>query len=476
MGVLNGPLARCASFVLLSLAVVSNSVVTATATGNKTHVKSHWVDIWAAMPQIAELPNLPPAPYVGDTCMQPLSGPIADTRHVQNATGLVFQNTTIRQTFKVAVPAEKIRLTLSNAFGGSDLPITAATIAFSGNGSVGTSSIRPGSVKPLTFSGGLKNSTIPASALVFSDPVDFPVGNCAEDMVVTVSLYLETGQTTNSITSHPGSRTTSYLLYGNHVSDTDLGNSTGQLKSTDHWFFISALEAYLPRHASSSVVILGDSITDGRGSTTNGNDRWPDNLLGRMKARAGTRDISVLNLAAGGNQVLYDGRFNGNPSGGPNLLSRLDRDVLGHSGVKFAVVFEGVNDIGTAPNTTAAQDNVGTRLIGAYEQIVVRLHRFGIPVFGATILPFGGEGQVYSHPEREKTRQRVNRWIRGSGRFDAVWDFDAVARNQTAQDRLSSLYDVGDHLHLNPAGYRALAASVDLGVFERFVDGVDLML
>ncbi|KAK8087958.1 GDSL-like Lipase/Acylhydrolase [Apiospora hydei] len=444
----------------LLLPLLLNSVAAlATTDGHANHEeggKKHWTGIWATMPQLTEPANLPPAPY--------------------NANGVVFHNATIRQTIKVALSAQTIRLRLSNAFGGSDLPITVATIALPANknGATGLSAIDPSTVKTLTFSGGgsSANYTIPMGALAVTDPIEFPVEKGA---VITISLYLAEGQTTNLITSHPGSRTTSYFAPGNVVSAADaVSSEAATTKSADHWYFISALEAWLPRPKTSALVIVGDSITDGRGSTKNQNDRWPDQLQARLNAHlpSTTAAIAILNQAAGGNRVLQDGL-------GPNALSRIDRDVLGQSGVRYVLLFEGVNDIGTAVADPASQQAVGTRLIAAYDQILTRLHAARLPVFGATITPFCGGApglQPYSDPERERTRQRVNAWIRDSGRFDAVVDFDALVRNASRPDQLSDEYNSGDYLHLNPAGYKAMGGAVDLALFDKFADGVDRMV
>ncbi|KAI1335676.1 GDSL-like Lipase/Acylhydrolase [Xylariaceae sp. FL0016] len=410
--------------------------------------KRRWVDIWTAMPQLTEPANLPSAPF--------------------NETGVVFRNATIRQTLRVSLPASTIRLQISNAFGTSDLPITAATIARPANGSAGTSSIDVATLTPLTFSGS-PNFTIPNAALALSDPVTLK-GNHALKAgdIVTVSLYLATGQSspTNAMTSHPGSRTTSYFVSGNSVSSADLTGSS--LQSADHWYLISALSASLPSTAS-AVAIIGDSITDGRGSTTNANDRWTDALSRRLGAHPATSSIAVLNQAAGGNRVLYDGL-------GPNANSRVERDVIAQPGVRYAMVFEGVNDIGTAAADNATQAALYTRLTASYAQMIARMHAFDIPVFGCTITPFTGPGQTYSSPEREANRQRVNAWIRERGHFDGVVDFDAVVRNASAPAMLRDEYNSGDYLHLNPAGYEAMGQAVDLALFERFSAGVDEML
>lgn len=312
-------------------------------------------------------------------------------------------------------------------------------------------------------------------ALAVTDPIEFPV---APGSVVSISLYLAAGQTTNLITSHPGSRTTSYFAPGNVVSAADFAPAkeaapTSSSSSADHWYFISALEAWLPRSETSALAIVGDSITDGRGSTTNQNDRWPDQLQSRLNSRPDSPSkIAILNQAAGGNRVLADGL-------GPNALSRVDRDVLSQPGVRYVLLFEGVNDIGTASVDPATQKDLGTRLLAAYDQIITRCHAARLPVFGATITPFSGGApglQPYSDPERERTRQRVNAWIRASGRFDAVVDFDALVRNASRPDHLADAYNSGDYLHLNPAGYKVMGGAVDLALFDRFADGVDRMV
>lgn len=334
------------------------------------------------------------------------------------------------------------------------------------NGSAGTSSVDTSTLAQVTWSGGQTNFTIPNGARAISDPIAYPV---TAQQVLTVNLYLATGQTTNDITGHPGSRTTSYYSPGNVTAAEDVATVNGT-QSSAHWYFISAVEGYLPTSLGTRAIsIVGDSITDGRESTDNTNNRWPDNLLRRLQASNATsleKNIAVINQAAGGNRVLYDGN-------GPNAFGRIDRDVLAQSGVTYAMIFEGVNDIGTAATDVASQTTVGNRLLAAYDQIISMVHAKGLPIFGATITPFGGDGQVYSDPNREATRQRVNAWIRSSGRFDAVVDFDAVVRDPSNHTILNPVYDSGDHLHLNVLGYQTMADSIDLEIFERFRDGVE---
>jgi lysophospholipase L1-like esterase len=393
------------------------AVLTALFVGASGHPPpSRWVATWTSMPQLTEPSNLPPAPFTG--------------------TDRVLDDATLRQTAHVSVGGPRIRLRFSNAFGGAPLPLTAVSVARPSGGLAGVSGITPGSARPVTFHG-KPATTVPMGAQVVSDPLPFPV-RAGENLAVTA--YLAHGQASTAITSHPGSRTTSYLVAGDRVSAPELPGAT----PVDHWYFLSGVEVLSP---ASAVAVIGDSLSDGRGSTTNGNDRWPDVLAARLPS-------AVVNQAAGGNRVLQDGL-------GPNVLARLDRDLLSQSGVRWAIVFEGVNDLGTAAPGTAAQ--VASELIDAYDQVITRAHAQDIQVYGATITPFGGN-TAYDTPEREAARRQVNEWIRGH--FDAVLDFDRVARDPAAPGRLLPAYDVGDHLHLNPAGYRALGSSVPLGLFD----------
>lgn len=385
----------------------------------------HWLGTWTAAPQLTEPGNMPPPPFTQD--------------------GLVFADSTIRQTIHITLGGQQLRLRFSNAYGGADLPITAVSVALPLGGQAGVSAIQPGTVQPVTFDG-QPGTDIPVGAQAVSDALDFAV---APGSNLTVTMYLAAGQASTDITSHPGSRTSSYLVAGNHLSDQDLAGAV----SVAHWYFLSGAEIW-SRPATAAVDIVGDSLTDGRGSTTNGNDRWTDQLFTRLQSIPGTSGVAVLNQGLGGNRVLHDGL-------GPNVLARLDRDVLAQSGVKWLIVFEGVNDIGTADATEAAQKQVAGDLIAAYQQIITRAHALGIRVFGATITPFGGNSG-YDDPQglREAARETVNQWIRTSHGFDAVLDFDQAVRDPADPHRILPSFDSGDHLHLNPAGYQALAAAV----------------
>ena len=402
------------------------------AAGRVVPKNGHWVDTWVSMPQLTEPGNMPPAPFTQED--------------------VVLADTTLRQTVRVSVGGSQARLRFSNAFGGAALPITKVTVALPAGGQAGVSAVQPGTVRPVTFQG-RGSVSIPVGAQAVSDPLSLDLSPRSN---LTVTVYLADGQHSTSITSHPGSRTTSYLLAGDHAAAADLPGATG----VDHWYFLSGVEVWSARSVT-AVAIVGDSLTDGRGSTTDGNNRWPDQLLDRLQAQHGTAGIAVANQAAGGNRVLNDGL-------GPNVLARLDRDVLTQSGVESMILFEGVNDIGTAEASQAAQKQVTDDLIAAYDQIIMRAHAQGIRVYGATITPFG-DNTMYDDAQgyREAARQAVNQWIRTSRRFDAVIDFDRVARDPANPRRLLAAYDVGDQLHLNPAGYRALADAVPAQLLKR---------
>ncbi|MEU9456564.1 SGNH/GDSL hydrolase family protein [Streptomyces sp. NPDC048277] len=431
------PLVTLLSTCVLALAlVVTATALTALVRGPRQVAAdpdrgSHWVNTWTGMPQLTEAGNLPPAPFTGDKS--------------------VLADTTLRQTVRVTTGGHRLRLRFSNAYGDTPLPLTSVTVALPEDGRAGVSAIVPGSLRPVTFSGRAA-AVVPVGAQVVSDPVEFELSPGAN---LTVTAYTAQGQPDLALTSHPGSRTTSYLLNGDHTQDPDLTGAA----HVDHWYLLSDVEVRAPA-ATRAVAVLGDSLTDGRGSTTNGNDRWPDQFFDRLQSRPATSDIAVLNQAAGGNRVLNDGL-------GPNVLARLDRDVLSRSGVSWLIVFEGVNDIGTAAATPEAQRAVADDLIAAYQQIVVRAHAQGIRVYGATLLPFGGNAYDDGAGVREAARQRVNAWIRGHGHFDAVIDFDRVVRDPADPSRLRADLQVGDWLHLNPTGYGALAGAVPAGLFAR---------
>jgi lysophospholipase L1-like esterase len=364
-----------------------------------------WVGTWATGPQLTETENNPPTP------------------------GLA--NNTLRQIFRVSIGGSSLRLRLSNEYG--DGPVTMSAVHLAKSTSAGA--IDTASDKALTF-GGMASVTIQSGKTADSDAFDFDLAPLSK-----VAVTIQFGTTPSGITGHPGSRTTSYLVSGDMVGAASITGSTAE-----HWYYISALDVIAPENAY-SVAILGDSITDGRGSTTDGNDRWPDKLAERLQANAATKNIGVLNLGIGGNAILTGGK-------GPTAKARFDVQILGQSGVKWFIVLEGVNDIG---NAGSAQ---GSQLDSAFQEFITKAKAKGVLAYGSPILPFGGSS--YSSPEHEADRQTVNDWVRAAGHFDAVIDLDAAVRDSSNAANLAAAYDSGDQLHLNPAGYAKMAEAVDL--------------
>jgi lysophospholipase L1-like esterase len=362
-----------------------------------------------------------------------------------------LRDATVRQIFHLSVGGPALRVHISNAFGTEALQITSVHIARPV--SISSSAIDPATDKALMFAGS-SNVTVPPGAEIVSDALNFPAA-ALSDVSVTFHLDLPPARQTG----HPGSRATSYFVHGDFVTAQNLPDA----KHVDHWYQVSGIDVLAPAGAA-SIVALGDSITDGHGATTNGNDRWTDILAQRLQKSPATQNIGILNHGIGGNHLLTDGL-------GPNALARFDRDVLAPAGVRWVIVFEGINDLGglardgeVSPSEHAA---LVKRVISAYEQIVLRAHAHGLRVFGATIMPYMGSSYYHPGPLSEADRQAVNTWIRADGHFDAVIDFDSVVRDPQHPDHLLPAYDGGDHLHPSPAGYRAMGEAVQLSLFAQ---------
>jgi len=392
----------------------------------KAHHKlaqTNWVSTWAASQQIPE----------------PQNSLAPDD----------LRDATLRQIVHVSLGGTTLRVHLSNAFGTAPLHLTSVHIALPF--AADSARIDPTTGKTLTFDGSA-DITIPAGAEYISDPIDFAVAPLS-NLAITMHFDEPPAQET----SHPGSRSTSYLVHGDQVSAADLPDA----KKIDHWYQLAAIDVTAPSDAA-SIIALGDSITDGHASTTNGNDRWPDALAEHLQSSSATRNLGVLNQGIGGNHMLTD-------SLGPNVLARFDRDVLAQTGAKYVILLEGVNDLGglTREGEVPQQqhDLLVHRIIAAYQQVILRAHARGIKVIGATILPYMGSDYYHPGPRSEADRQAINQWIRTAGHFDAVIDFDKLMRDPAHPDRLLPAYDCGDHLHPSPAGYRVMGEAIPLSLF-----------
>jgi lysophospholipase L1-like esterase len=361
-----------------------------------------------------------------------------------------FRDATLRQVVHLSSGGSHIRVRLSNAFGTAPLQIQMVHVAKPA--SVVNCRIDATTDKPLRFSGNTA-VTIPPGAEYLSDPIDYPVAPLTD---LTVTMYLETPSLHQ--TGHIAAHTTSCLGARNLVSAADMPDA----KKVQHWFYLTGVEIESPPDAA-AVVTLGDSITDGTGSTLNGNDRWPDVLAARLQADAATRRWSVLNVGIGGNHMLTDGV-------GPNALARLDRDVLAQPGVRAVIVFEGVNDLGgwtrNGPISKEEHDVFVARLIASYEQVIERAHASGLTVIGATIL--GYQGAANYHPDAANLAdwQRVNDWIRQPGHFDAVVDLDKATADPAHPGRMAPTTGSADNLHPGPAGYKMMGDAFPLSLFH----------
>ncbi len=375
--------------------------------------KPAWVTTWATALQIAEPHNRPPQPG--------LSG------------------NSFRQIVQVSVGGTELRLHLSNLFNTDATEILGVEIARAA--SMGASpDIVEGTSVELTF-GGHRAVTMEPGGEAVSDPIRFPLKD-RDNLAITIHYGSISAET---LTSHPGSRTSSYIALGN-TSDF-----SSPAAVTAHWYTISSIDVR-PMKESAAIAVLGDSITDGRGTTTNGQDRWTDQLS-RSLLKAG-KNIAVLNFGLGGNCILRGGL-------GPTGESRYPRDLFGHEGVKYIILFEGTNDLGGSRDGR----QTATEIQAVWTRIVREAHEKGIKVFGATVTPVKGNG--YYSEDHEAGRQQLNQWIRSGGIFDGVIDFDRMVASADDPDRLDPAYLFeNDWLHLNAKGYEVMGYGIDTSLFE----------
>jgi lysophospholipase L1-like esterase len=406
----------------------------------------HWVATWAtAVVARPQAPLAPPPVVAGLPCQPAVFGPGPGRQGggppPTPPAPLNFSNQTLRQIVHVSIGGDRVRVVLSNAFGTVPLVVGAAHVALR----VKDAAIDPKSDRPLSF-GGSSSATIAAGAVAVSDPIGLSVPAFA-DLAIDAFLPGDTAASPSPLTAHTGALQTNYIsTEGNHAGDADLPVMT----TTQAWFFLARVEVAAPDRVG-AIVAFGDSITDGTRSTPNTNNRWPDQLAKRLAAS--NAKLGVLNEGIAGNRVLCDGA-------GVSALARFDRDVLVQTGATHVVVLESINDIGIGRNSPfpSAAD-----LIVAHRQLIDRAHAHGLMIYGATLTPF--EGAAYATPEGEAKRQAVNDWIRTSKAYDGVIDFDAAVRDPAAPAKIQQRFNPGDNLHMNDAGYQAMADAIDLGLF-----------
>jgi lysophospholipase L1-like esterase len=355
-----------------------------------------------------------------------------------------FNNQSLRMIVHTSVGGSRIRVRLSNTFGTVPLAVEAVRVAVRSAGAA----IVAGTDRPVSFSGSLA-VTIPPGALVVSDAATLVVPALSD---IAVSIFLSTNG--GPATSH-NVRGLSYRAAGDATASVDGAPYTSRQLS---WFFLTGVEVMAAGQAE-AIVAFGDSITDGDRSTPDTNSRWPDELARRLVSQHST--IAVLNEGIAGNRLLKDGF-------GPNALSRFDRDVLSQTGVRFVIVLEGINDVGTS---SIAGDVSAADIIAALRQLAVRAHASRLKIICATLTPFEGTTiPGYFTLDGEMKREAINEFIRTTRMFDGVIDFDKAVRDPSHQMQMLPQYDSGDHLHPNDAGYKAMGDAVDLSLFMRDED------
>jgi lysophospholipase L1-like esterase len=399
--------------------------------------RNAWIATWAASPEWAD-----PDPRL------PL---------------LNIENQTVRERVRVSIGGAQIRIRLSNEYGSTPLLIGSATVAAPND----PASVKPGTMQTVSFRGG-NAVTIPAGAAVLSDPVDFAVTSAAE---ISISLYFPERVATptlhelalkRAVISQHGDRTRAERIEGGVTCKSS----------------ISVSAVLVPARPSQRLVVaFGDSVVDGDESTVDADHNWPSDLVRRLGKSSDGSNVAVVNAGVAGNRLLSDGLGAGTGFGvgfGISGLTRFDRDALAEPGVTHIVLLEGLNDIGF-PGAKIGQrylaDPADVRtaedLIDAYLQLIARAHDHGVKLLGATISPFEGvDIPGYHSKSKEATRQAANKWIRTSGSFDGVIDFDAVLRDPDHPSRLLPRFASRDHLHPNDAGYQAMADAIDLALFK----------
>jgi lysophospholipase L1-like esterase len=351
-------------------------------------------------------------------------------------------NSILRQIAHVSLGGSQLRVQFSNLFGNGAVNIKSAHIALCKGGATADSTIDTATDKALAFSG-TEATTIAQGKEIWSDPVDFNIP-ALTNLTITISL----GSVASNLVGHVGSRTTSYVQAGG----TDVSAaSIASAKTIDRWYYISGIDVMADASAK-GVAAIGDSITDGRGTDTNKNNRWTDILAAQLHANAATANVSVMNQGIGATNLV---------GSGTGAETRFARDVLGQSGIRYAIVYDGVNDI----NGGATFESMKA----VYDKMITQAHAKNVLIYGATILPFGGNTGGYYSAAHEQVRQKVNTYIK-SGAFDGYIDFDAALTDGGNPPKIADTYAKWaetDGLHPGPAGYKKMGESIDLTLFTK---------
>jgi len=448
-------MARFAVTLLCALAAMSVPAAAAPqrATASGPSHRS-WVAAWGYVvspPPPGQQPAGPNGPFAGPAV--PLGSPSGPTRlpnpprlienpgNVPIDTGTAdLINVTVRQVVRVSAGGNAVRLRLSNESGVDALTIGAMHVGLAGP----DGSVVPGTDHIVTFAG-LPGTNIPAGAPLLSDPVALPVK--ALDRLA-ISLYAPGRLPVRNVRSL-------WQYVAGPSGDSGDAPALPQVRLASVPVILTQVEVAAVE-PTGVIVALGDSITEGVASTNNAFRGWPDRLAERLAARPGKHRWAVVNAGIGGNRLLGYGA-------GPNALARFDRDVLSVAGVKVVIVLEGINDIGRSFGPRGPGEPVtADALIAANKQIIERAHEHGIRVIGATLTPYKDAG--YASEPGEAVRQALNSWIRNSGAFDGVIDFSPVVADKADPLKIDPVFNDGDKLHPNDAGYKAMADAVDLRV------------
>jgi lysophospholipase L1-like esterase len=408
------------------------------------------------VPQIAGAPrNAPQHPWIATWVASPQSSAPDPNRPLLN-----IEDQTVRERVRVSIGGAQICIRLSNEYGSAPLLVGSATVA----APTDPASVRPGSIHAVTF-GGRNSVTIPAGAPVLSDPVAFPVASGAE---ISISLYFPKRVATPTLHAL-ALKSAVVSQHGDHTRAEKIEAGAASRSS----ILVSAV--LVPAQPSQRLVVaFGDSVTDGDGSTLDANHNWPSDLIRRLGKTPGGSNVAVVNEGIVGNRLLSDCLVASAGCLSVSALARFDRDALALPGVTHIVLLEGLNDIGfpgANMDGSYLADPADVRtpedLIFAYRQLISRAHAHGVKLIGATINPFEGvDLPGYYSESKEAVRQTVNKWIRTSGSFDAVIDFDAVLRDPDHPSRLLPRFASQDHLHPNDLGYQAMADAIDLALFK----------